>query len=62
MTLEDRIWNDLVKRKRFCTARQISSRLQVPLATVRAFVTGWANRQILDVIIKDRTYYYRIKE
>ena len=62
MTLEDRIWDDLVKRKRFCTARQISSKLQVPLAAVRAFVTGWAARQILDVKIVNRQTFYRIKE
>lgn len=62
MTVEDQIWNELVSRKRFCTPRQISRKLRVPHATVRAYMYQWTKRQLLDVIVKDKQNFYRIKE
>lgn len=62
LRVEDQIWNDLVERKLFCTARQISRKLMVPIATVRSYLHMWHKRQVLDVKVVGNQNFYRIKE
>jgi len=62
MTVEEKVWNDLVGRKQFCTARQISRKLMVPNSTVRTYLIMWYNKQVLDLQVVGKTNFYRIKE
>lgn len=62
MTVEDQIWEELVKRTQFATARQISRKLMVPHSTVRNCLFNWTKREVLDVKVRANTNYYRIKE
>lgn len=62
LRVEDQIWNDLVERKLFCTARQISRKLMVPISTVRSYLHMWHKRQVLDVKVVGNQNFYRIKE
>jgi predicted DNA-binding transcriptional regulator len=61
MTLEEKVWNDLVQRKMFCSARQISKKLMVSISYVRMLLIAYHNRGILERKLKDKTYLYRIK-
>jgi len=62
MTVEDQVWNDLVGRKQFCTARQISRKLMVPISTVRTYLILWHSKQVLDLQVIGKQNFYRIKE
>lgn len=62
MTIEDQVWNDLVGRKHFCTARQISRKLMVPISTVRTYLIMWHGKQVLDLQVIGKQTFYRIKE
>lgn len=62
MTVEEQVWVDLVGRKQFASARQISKKLRIPHQSVRMVLWRFSKRQVLDTIIKDKTNYYRIKE
>ena len=61
MTLEDKIWQDLITRKQFCTARQISRKLTISISHVRTLLNAYHKRGILEKIIKNKTNFYRIK-
>jgi len=62
VTLEEKLWNDLVRRKRFCTAQQLANKFMLPPAAARAFLFAWVERQILDVKVVNNKIFYRIKE
>lgn len=62
MTVQDQVWEDLVGRKQFASARQISRKLRVPHQSVRVILWRFYQRQVLDMIVKDKTNYYRIKQ
>jgi ribosomal protein S25 len=62
MKVVDQVWEDLVARKHFATARQISKKLKIPYSSVKHILWGFSKRQVLDVVVRNKTNYYRIKE
>ena len=61
MTLEEQIWEDLVKRKKFCSAGQISRKLMISISHVREVLNAYHQRGILDKVVRAKTNFYRIK-
>lgn len=62
MTVEEQVWNDLCGRKLFCTPRQISRKLMVPISTVRTYLIRWHKQHLLDLHVVGKQTLYRIKE
>ncbi len=62
MNIEEQVWNDLCGRKLFCTPRQISRKLMVPISTVRTYLIRWHNQHLLDLHVVGKQTLYRIKE
>lgn len=61
MTLEDKVWMDIISRKQFCTARQISRKLSVSISYVRMLLIAYHKRGILEKVVKNKTNFYRVK-
>ena len=61
MTLEEQIWEDLVSRKQFCSAKQISRKLMISISYVRTVLIVYHKRAILDKVVRDKKNFYRIK-
>ena len=61
MTLEEQIWEDLVSRKKFCSAKQISRKLMISMTHVKTVLNNYHQRGILDKVVRDKTNFYRIK-
>lgn len=62
MSIEEQVWNDLCARKFFCTARQISKKLMIPISTVRTYLNNWHKSEVLDIKVIGKQNLYRIKE
>jgi len=62
MNIEEQVWDDLCGRKLFCTPRQISRKLMVPISTVRTYLIMWHKQYLLDVKVIGKQTFYRIKE
>ena len=61
MTIEEQIWDDLVKRKRFCSAGQISRKLMVSISYTKQILIAYHKRGILEKVVRNKTNFYRIK-
>ena len=61
MTLEEQIWEDLVSRKKFCSAKQISRKLMISISYARTVLIVYHKRGILDKVVRDKTNFYRVK-
>lgn len=62
MKVVDQVWEDLVARTRFATARQISKKLKIPYSSVKNILWIFHKREVLDRITKNNTNYYKIKD
>ena len=62
MKVEDQVWEDLVKRKYFATAKQISKKLKIPYTSVKSILWELNKRQVLDVEVRGNKNYYKVKE
>jgi hypothetical protein len=62
VTVQDQVWEDLVGRKQFASARQISRKLRVAHQSVRVILLRVYLRVVMDMIVKEKTNYYRIKQ
>ena len=62
MKVEDQIWVDLVNRKYFATAKQISNKLNIPYTSTKNVLWQLSRRQVLDVEVRGNKNYYRVKE
>ena len=61
MTLEEQIWEDLVKRKKFCSAGVLSRKLMISISYTKEVLSAYHKRGILDKVTRGKTNFYRIK-
>ena len=62
MTVEEMVWNELVQRTEFCSAKTIAKKLSISRSYVRQLLARQYKRGVLDKVIRDKTNLYRIKQ